>query len=87
MFLPSIPLPLFLLRMYSKYSFEKEYNFEIECMGHGYGPDDELLIWFNDWNEGQDDIIFVGFIDLDKLEMEYKQNIDGILDPERNRER
>ena len=36
---------------------------EYYCAGYGH----DGWVWFNDWNEGEEDIVVLNYIDLDKL--------------------
>lgn len=46
-----------------KYEWEDDYTLSYEVMSY----DLEHVTWFNDWWEGQDNIIVVGIINIDDL--------------------
>lgn len=48
----------FLVKLAYKYRFEKNYHYSIECLSVGL----DCTCWFNDWDEGQDDVRVIGFV-------------------------
>lgn len=57
----------------AKYYFEKEYCHYIECLDIEYDyKADPHIIWYNDWNEDQNDIILQGVYSICELLQTYK---------------
>lgn len=56
----------FLVKLAYKYDFEKGYVISIECLC--FGPDGAS--WFNDWNDGQDDVRVLGFVETSSENIE-----------------
>lgn len=50
-----------------KYDFEKKYTEENEHMEWD-GTD---IIWLNDWDEGQEDVIIIGYTWVDEVEIKH----------------
>ena len=50
-----------------KYDFEKKYTEENEHMEWD-GID---IIWLNDWDEGQEDVIIIGYTWVDEVEIKH----------------
>ena len=47
-----------------KYSWEDEWTYSNEILE---GIADGTFMWFNDWNEGQEDVEVLGFISIDEV--------------------
>ena len=53
----------YLVHIMYKYNHETEYTNEYQYMEYS----DDYVCWFNDWWEGQQDIICLGILNLDEL--------------------
>lgn len=49
-----------------KYNWELEYTYSIEYLYVDFDSPSKFT-WLNDWNEGQKDVIFIGFIKISDI--------------------
>ena len=57
----------------AKYYFEEEYSYYMECLDIEYDyKADPHILWYNDWDENQDDIILQGVYCISELLQTYK---------------
>ena len=70
----------YLILIKHKYWFEKEYEFSLEVLSRYYGSRGDVSEWLDDWREGQQDVIFIGFVDILFLESEYEKFINKIYE-------
>lgn len=56
----------FLVKLAYKYGFEKDYRISIECLSFGT----DCTCWLNDWNEGEDDVRVLGFVETSSENIE-----------------
>lgn len=56
----------FLVKLAYKHSFEKDYRISIECLSFGT----DCICWLNDWNEGEDDVRVLGFVETSSENIE-----------------
>ena len=50
-----------------RYSPSEKYHVSVEVCEYCVGYDTVGWVWFNDWDEGQTDVVVLNYIDLDKL--------------------
>lgn len=50
-----------------RHSSSEEYDVSIEVCSYCVSYDFIGWVWFNDWNEGEEDVVVMNYIDLDKL--------------------
>lgn len=62
-YLLTLPDGLYVMRLKCKYDFEKVYDNSIEVCEIS-APD---IVWFNDWDEGQQDVEIDIIVNLEKL--------------------
>lgn len=65
--LDTLPRNDYIVLLAYKYDWEKEYMVSNEILEY-YGTRDEY-VWLNDWNEGQQDVKVLGFINVDEVEV------------------
>lgn len=50
-----------------RHSRSEKYTISVEVCSYCINYDFIGWVWFNDWNEGEDDVVVLNFIDLDTL--------------------
>lgn len=50
-----------------RHSPSEKYTVSVEICEYCVGYDYIGWVWFNDWNEGEDDVVVLNYVDLDKL--------------------
>lgn len=59
-----------IVRLRYKYSWEKEWTYSNELLLVDFNTRQRLpYIWCNDWNEGQEEVEVLGYIDIDEVEV------------------
>lgn len=54
----------YIIRLGTRYSGEKDYTYSNEVLVY---DGDDTFQWLNDWDEGQDDVIVVGYIPVAEI--------------------
>lgn len=57
-----------LVRLRYKYSWEDHYTYSNEVLVLDFEQTDNY-IWLNDWDEGQEDVIVLGYIAIDEIKI------------------
>lgn len=70
-YLNKLPDGLYVMRLKYKYDFETVYDVSIEVCEISY-PN---IVWFNDWDEGQQDVEIGIIVNLEKLITSIKKGI------------
>ena len=68
----------YVIEFAAKYSFEDEFINYKEVCTYYYGDGEEGVCWFNDWYEGQDEIIFMNAYSIEHLIQMYKDVTSAI---------
>lgn len=50
-----------------RHSSSEKYDVSIEVCSYQISYNYIGWVWFNDWNEGEEDVVVLNYIDLDKL--------------------
>ena len=56
----------YVILMRDKYDWEKQWEEAAEFISHYWGSQ-EYFMWDNDWDEGQQDVEFIGLIDTHEI--------------------
>lgn len=70
-FLNTLPVGEYIVHIEFKYPWEKCYTSSYEL----FFVDTDERYWLNDWNEGQDDVKYIGFINV--------ANVDNLMKGEK----
>lgn len=49
-----------------KYKHEKNFTYSIEYLSVDFNSPTNFT-WLNDWDEGQEEVVYLGFIEVDKI--------------------
>lgn len=63
------PIAPLIVKINYKYDFESQYTESNEILFWDFHTGD--YVWDNDWNEGQQDIIIVGYVEIEDVEMKH----------------
>lgn len=58
----------YIVRLAYKYSWEHEWTVQNEFLE--YDGDNDCYVWLNDWDEYRSDVVVLGFICIDEVEID-----------------